>query len=90
MTKFERYHIQDPPREREEKREKSPEDYYATSTEFIYKPPWIEKFDESTITGKKYKLAKEICENTQVIDTNEKSKSKIPKRKSKKNSTKAH
>jgi hypothetical protein len=28
MNKFERYHIEDPPRERHERIEKSPEDYY--------------------------------------------------------------
>lgn len=84
-----RYHLQDPPREKIESIEKSPEHYYP---KLVYKPPILEGeiLDESTSLGKKYKLAKEICKETKVINLNEKSTSKAPKKKSKKVSSKCN
>jgi len=49
-------------------------------TKIIYKPQSVEVKNHP-----KYKLSKEICKETKVIDLNESNKSKSIKRKSKKN-----
>lgn len=56
-------------------------------TNLIFKNPSDDLLDEETPLGKKYKKAKELCNNVITIDLrdkDEKSKSKTPKRKLKK------
>lgn len=97
---FEKYYKEDPPRERVDQIERhvSIERNYRDlfnkehSAELVYKPPLQneELLDENSALGKKYKKAKELLKETKVLDLNEKSKSKIPKRKSKKNNNKSN
>ncbi len=63
---------------------------YFKDAGFVYKTPLDDSdiHDESTVLGNKYKLAKQICDNTTVIDLKEKpvekDKSKSTERKPKK------
>ena len=76
------------PREKIEPRERTdyvinPNDAIKLIVRDISNDPKIQ--DPSTSLGKKYKLAQDLAKETQVIDINEKSPRKTPKKKSKKN-----
>ena len=63
-----------------------PPSYVKFNTELVYRPPEEAKLTPA-LKAKKA-LAEKITKDTKVIDLNEKSKSKTPKRKSKKNNSK--
>lgn len=74
-----KYHLSDPPRERDEKREKSPEDFYPIKAPPI--PPEIQKLvnEEVDFNKKRSGISEEL-----LGKVNAKDKSKSPKGKHKK------
>jgi len=94
MSKFERYHIQDPLREKVESIEKSAEDYYHVERHGDNQS-WITPIlDENSAILVHLKTAeeKEMCKETITIalGPDEKSKSKTTKREPKKNNSKSN